>query len=1008
MNEIIQKRYHENPEVLHLGTLPPHNDFIPFGPEQDPFAPREGSARYHSLNGNWKFRYYEDPRQIEPDLPQLFARGEAEEIPVPSCWQLQGYDAPQYINTRYPFPFDPPYVPDRNPTGVYHRSLSLHKQAGRAYHLVFDGVDSCFYLWVNDCFVGYSQVSHTTTEFDLTDRLQDGENTLTVAVLKWCDGSYLECQDKWRLSGIFRDVYLLERAADGIRSYRVDATPAEDLKTAEVRLTLDTGSAGTAALYTPDGTLLEERPFGAGASAEVCFPVEQPHLWSAESPALYRLVIKAGDEVIGEEVGIRRLCVENGVFLVNGRPIKMKGVNRHDFSEIGGATVTVAEMERDLQLMKQLNVNTIRTSHYPNCPVFARLCDRYGFYLVAEADLESHGSISGCDLYVDGHSSKQGMAYVVALPIFRQAILDRVERLVLRDINRPCVMMWSLGNESGYSAAMRDAGNWVHQTDPGRLLHYESSWVTLPNDDVEDVCDVMSRMYFSLDDTRTYLHTEEAKRPLFLCEYSHAMGNGPGDLEDYWQIFYSDPHYIGGCVWEWNDHGILRGITPDGRKQYAYGGDYGEAAHDGNFCIDGLVLPDRRLKPGAYEMKNVYRPLRVCRTPEGDFRVTNTMDFTAAEDAVTLAYEITADGKVLHTGTLPLQLPAQSSVLLSVPDAACPPPDSFIRFITLRKGAAPNFGAVDQESVLGTEQISLRPAEPCCPAAPQGAGVKVTEDTPLVLRVEGDGFVCVCDKTTGLPASIRRNGVELLQRPMTFCLKRAPIDNDMVIESSWKELFLDHLQVKVYAMDWSEADGAVCLTSRLALGSMVHKPVCRLDQTVTIHPDGSLGFRSQVEVGPIHTDLPRFGIHFALASGFDRVYYYGMGPFENYADKHQASYFGRFETTPEQMFTNYLRPQETGSHMHCRSAALQSDEGTLQITGEPEFCLQVLPYSVESLCAARHSDELQKTGLTEVYLDYRQHGIGSESCCTTMPRCYRFEEKQFSFGFRLNFVDPIV
>lgn len=1000
MNEIIRNQYHQDPTVLHLGTLAPHNDFIPFAPDQDPFAFRQTSARYHSLNGVWQFLYYDDPRRMDPDPEARFAAGDCDTMPVPACWQLHGYDAPQYINTRYPFPYDPPYVPDADPTGVYHRTFSLDKQAGRRYHLVFDGVDSCFYLWVNGKFAGYSQVSHTTSEFDVTDLLTHGENDLTVAVLKWCDGSYLECQDKWRLSGIFRDVYLLERAENGLRSYTVDALPAADLRSAVVSLTLDSGADGIVALYDPQGRLLQEQPFCAGENARVRFALDAPVLWSAESPALYRLVLTAQDEVVGEEVGIRRAEVQNGVFLLNGRPIKMKGVNRHDFSETEGATVTMEEMERDLQLMKQLNVNTIRTSHYPNCPDFLRLCDRYGFYLIDEADLESHGSIAGYDLRVDGRSFRQGMAGLVSHPEYRQPILDRVQRLVLRDRNRPCVLLWSLGNESGYSAAMRDAALWVKQTDPSRPVHYEASWITLPDADVEDVCDVMSRMYFSLEDTREYLYTEQARRPLFLCEYSHAMGNGPGDLEDYWQIFYSDPHYMGGCVWEWNDHGILRGVTPDGRKRYAYGGDYGEAAHDGNYCIDGLVLPDRRLKPGAFEMKNVYRPLRVTSTPEGDFRIRNTLDFTSAEDALDLVYEITADGRVLHRGTVPLTLAAGATTLVHIPETQDPPPDSYIRFITLRKGAE-SYGSVEEETVLGTEQFCLRPALPEAPHMPQGPGVRVTRDTPLELQIEGAGMRWVYDKTTALVRSACRNGQELLARPMTHCLFRAPIDNDMNLTAGWKDLFLDKLQAKIYRCTHTEERGTVQVHTRLALGSMIHRPVCRLDQTLTFYPDGSLGCRMEVCADSLHTALPRFGVHFALTPDHDRVQYYGMGPFENYIDKHQASYMGRFHTTPEAMFTDYIRPQETGSHAHCREALLPGDKGTVCITGEPEFSLQVLPYSAQALAAARHSDELQKTGLTEVYIDYRQHGIGSESCCTTLPPRYRFEEKNFSFAFRI-------
>lgn len=1001
MKEILQKRYHESPEVLHLGTVPPHNDFVPFGLAQDPFADRKTSERYHSLNGMWQFRYYDDPRRIEENIEEYFERGECDQIPVPACWQMHGYDTPQYINTRYPFPFDPPYVPDQNPTGVYQRRFSLKKQAGKRYHLVFEGVDSCFYLWVNGDFVGYSQVSHSTSEFDVSNWLIEGENRITAAVLKWCDGSYLECQDKWRMSGIFRDVYLLERSECAILSYRVETLLSDDFQSAKVCLSIDTQTEGKAVLFSPQGVEIDQQSFTADSRAKVCFTVKYPKLWNAEMPNLYRMILKTENECIGEEVGIRHICVKNGIFKLNGRAIKMKGVNRHDFSETGGASVTQAEMEHDLQLMKQLNVNTIRTSHYPNSPMFTRLCDRYGFYVVDEADLESHGSISGCDLRIDGHSSKQGMAYVVALPIFYNAVQDRIQRLVQRDINRPCVVMWSLGNESGYSTAMKDGADWIHQTDESRPVHYETSWLTLPNDEVQDVCDVMSRMYFSLENTANYLHCEEAKRPLFLCEYSHAMGNGPGDLEDYWQIFYSDAHYMGGCVWEWNDHGILQGVTPEGKKCYAYGGDHSQLPNDGNFCIDGLVFPDRRLKPGAYEMKNVYRPLRVSRTPEGMFRVTNTMDFTPAEDVLELAYEITVGGMRKHEGVVPLSLPAQSSVLISIAQAQEAPEDSYIRFITLRKGAQIQFGSVAQEDILGCDQILLCEQTPKPVEAPQGSAVRVMRETLLELEAQAAEFVCVFDKTTGLLSQVCHQGQPLLRSPMTYCLERAPIDNDVIIRKSWDDLFLQDLRVKVYDIDWHEQGGAIYLKSKIALGSAVHKPVCRLCQTVVLYPDGTIDCEAAVQVEEIHTALPRFGVHFSLDSDFNDIHYYGMGPFESYSDKHQASYMGIFDATVNQMFTDYVRPQETGSHMKCRYAVLKSHKNKVEIQGNPEFCLQVLPYTVQMLRSTAHSHELKQSGFTEVYLDYRQHGIGSESCCTTMPRKHRFDERQFLFKFRL-------
>ena len=1010
MQELIEKRYHEDYAALHLGALPPANYFIPFAPGQDPFAARETSAFFTSLNGDWQFAYYPSPRAAAagwPALRERFAAGRAATIPVPSCWQLHGYGAPQYLNTRYPFPFDPPYVPDDDPTGVYHRRFTAALRPGRRLHLVFEGVDSCFYLYINDRFAGYSQVSHSPTAFDITDFVTDGENTLTVAVLQWCDGSYLECQDKWRLSGIFRDVYLLDRPAGGLTAYRLTAGLAADGSGA-VCLSWDNVPAesagglpceGEAVLTDPDGAELARVPFTEGLPLTI--PVAHARPWSAEDPALYHLTLTACGETVGEQVGFRRMELRGGVLYLNGTAIKLRGVNRHDFSPTGGATVTVAEMERDLQLMKACNVNAIRTSHYPNSPVFVQLCDRYGFYLIDEADLESHGSNDGCGLFIDGKQQKQGLAYVVSLPGFAPAIRDRVERLVRRDLNRPCVLMWSLGNESGYSAAMRDAGRWVKRFDPTRALHYEQSWLRMPGDNAEDVCDVMSRMYYSLEECELYLGQEYAKRPLFLCEYSHAMGNGPGDLEDYWRIFYRDPHYLGGCVWEWCDHGLLEGEGLTGKPHYTYGGDHGEDIHDGNYCIDGLVTPDRKPKPGTWEMKNVYRPLRAERTPEGAFRLWNMTDFTPSDRLFRLWYERTENGAVAGRGELKVSIPPQGSVLVTVPGCDAPAPGTDLRLIAARPDAADPFAPVSDDGVLGYQQFTLCPAAPAPDPVPDPAAAPLRcEPEGEGQRVSGDGWTWTLDRT-GLPVQFSRGGRDWLAAPARYCLWRAPIDNDMLIRPQWEKLGLDRLQVKCYRTASHLGPDGVTVTAELSLGRAVFQPVCRIAQTVVIAPDGALRLQAQVQVGPTHCALPRFGVHFALDPAFDTLRYFGCGPFESYADKHQASWRGIFAGPVAGQFVDYIRPQDNSAHMGCRWADIGGAAGVLHVQGQPEFSCTVTPYAAESLTAAAHSDEIAPTGNTEVYLDYRQHGIGSESCCTTLPDRYRFEEKTFTFAVRL-------
>ncbi len=660
--EITGVRYHETFDCCHINTEEPRNYYIPFAPGEDAFEKREASSCFQLLSGDWDFRYLDSYQELAELNGESLWAGSGR-IRVPGCWQMQGYDKPQYVNSRYPIPFDPPFVPDDTPVGIYRRSFSLDRKPDRDYLLTLEGVDSCYYLYVNDVFVGYSQVSHNMSEFDLTAYLRDGENTLVIAVLKWCNGTYLECQDKWRLSGIFRDVYLLERPKERVRSYHVHTDLNEDFSKACVRVELD-GTPGLTGevsfdrnaricVWSGEGDMSSERvnvadmgseftdrvPFSLNEKGrgEVLFTCENPQLWSAEKPALYDLEILTQHEKIGEKVGIRSVCVKKNRFLVNGKNIRFKGVNRHDFSALNGAAVTRKEMWHDLCLMKKLNINAVRTSHYPNAPEFVQMCDRLGLYLLEEADIEAHGSASASLCYSDPEgirTGKQGMAMVVSMPEFQEQLKDRVRGMIFRDFNRPSVLIWSLGNEAGYSKFVKEAGEEAMRLDPGRPLHYESVRWRYDRTELQDIFPMCSKMYPSLEWMEDYIGSEGQRRPMVLCEYSHAMGNGPGDLEDYWKIIYSDDCFMGGFVWEWADHGIDLGETDEHGTTYAYGGDFGEDIHDGNFCIDAMVGPKREVNSSSLEVKSVYRPIRVrcVSAAQGLFIFYNTMDFTRSED----------------------------------------------------------------------------------------------------------------------------------------------------------------------------------------------------------------------------------------------------------------------------------------------------------------------------------------------------------------------------------------
>ncbi|MDR1438573.1 MAG: hypothetical protein LBJ10_00720, partial [Clostridiales bacterium] len=697
--------YHEDPSTLHVGCEPPRAYYVPFESKEAALSGRrEDSKRFLPLSGDWRFRYCASPHEVgdafwdcalgapAPGIgqpggsapgcgasPVGGADGFAS-IKVPGCWQTQGYDRHQYTNVKYPIPCDPPFVPDENPCGAYAREFELSAgDAGGRLYLNFEGVDSCFYLWVNGHFAGYSQVSHSTSEFDITGLAREGRNTVAALVLKWCDGTYLEDQDKLRMSGIFRDAYILARPAGHVRDLSVETKLAGDLSSAEISLALEwaedaggragdagaacgewagTGDAGgrragsaagaktaTCALLDPSGREIASRQGARGGAA---FTVGAPLLWSAESPNLYTLVIDTGDEAISQPVGIRRVEAKGGVLYLNNANIKLKGVNRHDSDPVTGCAISEGQLLRDLALMKRHNVNAIRTSHYPNAPWAYQLYDRLGFYVIGESDIESHGAMAiygakceGSYFELTGKDHSYGAFCFDER--FGEAMLDRVRRNVISNRNSPSVIMWSLGNESGYGPNLERAAAWARAYDPSRLVHYEGSIAEMDghSNDVSSI-GVYSRMYAPVEAIEKYFGERMLSKPFIQCEFAHAMGNGPGDLEDYYRLIYKHDGFAGGFVWEWCDHAAYMGRTADGRDKYFYGGDFGEFPHDGNFCMDGLVYPDRRPHTGLLELKNAARPLRALRYDgaSGALELRNTLDFTNAKDALAVRLSV--------------------------------------------------------------------------------------------------------------------------------------------------------------------------------------------------------------------------------------------------------------------------------------------------------------------------------------------------------------------------------
>lgn len=990
------KPYYENPSILHVGTMENRAYYIPASPDNAPFsAPREQSDRFQLLSGAWEFAYYHRPSEVPEDFYQPGAvQSGFDRIQVPSVWQNLGYDLPQYTNLRYPIPYDPPYVPRDNPCGAYLRTFTADPCGMRSY-LNFEGVDSCFYVWLNGRFVGYSQVSHSTSEWDVTDFLVSGENTLAVLVLKWCDATYLEDQDKFRSSGIFRDVYLLYRPQNHIRDYFVKTKRSGD--EAEISVSFDFADSAMPVRYTLlDGeTMLDQ---GEAVGDAIRLQIENPHLWNAEDPYLYTLVLETAEESITEQVGIRDVEVRDGVVRVNDRPIKIHGVNRHDSSPFDGPAVSYAHMENDLRIMKQHNVNAIRTSHYPNAPEFYRMCDRYGFYLIDEADLETHGQGS---IYRSGDD--ESMTLFVHDPVWRDAVVDRIQRLVTRDKNRPCVVIWSMGNESWFGQNLEEAVAWTKAYDDSRLVHYENLGSPRGYQIDPSGLDLHSRMYASTGEVDDYF-AQGNQKPFIQCEFTHAMGNSPGDLEDYFALMEKHDGFVGGLVWEFCDHAVYLGRTPDGRKKYAYGGDCGEFPHDSNFCADGLVSADRTVHTGMLEFKNVFRPARLVDFDAEAHTITlrNKLDFLPLGQKATVRYTFTQDGATVAQGEITdpavLDIAPHETKTVRL-DAQWP--DEGYCYLKIEYIQRADEAILHSGDSLGFDQVELpsrnreigRLIE--ADTVRRGQPVEVREDDRFLI-LSGENFRYLFDKESGAFDSLVYAQSALLTRPMHFHIWRAPTDNDGKIAPVWREAGYDRTVIRTYENRWSKlADGSVQIDTEFSVGAIFIQWILKARASWTVSPDGEIQLTATGDTNPVMPFLPRFGIRTSLPKELSQVAYFGFGPFESYIDKHQASWVDRFVTTVDDLHVDYFHPQENGSHHACRYLRMTDADGLqpgLEAYCKDEtFAFHASRYTEEELTAKRHNYALEKAPDIELCLDARQSGIGSGSCGPQLLPQYRLE-----------------
>ena len=1012
---MIVPKYFEDFEHLHVNTMPNRAYYIPASRRMDDMVEnRAASDRFFLLSGDWKFRYFTSVYDVKEEF---FAEGydtsAFETIPVPSVWQNYGHDRHQYTNVRYPFPVDPPYVPYENPCGAYVRTFTWKKQAEapRAF-LNFEGVDSCFYVWMNGSFVGYSQVSHSTSEFDVTDFLKEGTNTIAVLVLKWCDGSYLEDQDKFRMSGIFRDVYLLARPEKGIRDYFVKAAPDASYQNGEVSVALTWNDGepqeGTAKLFDAENHLVAEAVLGGDA---VQMNVKDVHLWNAEQPYLYTLVLETAGEVITDHVGIREIHTKDGVLYLNGVKIKFHGTNRHDSDPVTGFAISLAQIKKDLKLMKEHNINAIRTSHYPNAPYCYQLYDRLGFYVIDEADNESHGTEAIYSNYTAWEEYAKNWNKLIANnPVFTEATVDRTQRCVERDKNRPSVVIWSMGNECAYGCTFEAALKWTKEFDPTRLTHYESArYVDDPKKYDYSNIDLYSRMYPSLEEIKKEL-AEYGDKPYIMCEYCHAMGNGPGDLEDYFELIHSEEKMCGGFIWEWCDHAIDMGKTIEGKKMYAYGGDHNEYPHDGNFCMDGLVYPDRTPHTGLMEFKNVYRPVRVTGfDPEkGILTIKNYMNFVNLKDYLTLGYEVLLDGEVTERGTitdeevLNLAAGCETAVPLKI---TVPEHGKCTLKVTCYQKHATEM--LPEHFALGFEEIAVHTADDQNQKVkemmqqPEGRSAFGWKEDDHFLTVSTEKFCYTYDKFTGLFAELCYGNQNLLDRPMELNIWRAPTDNDRNIKNIWMRAQYDRTVTRAYETTAKEENGRVEIETEFSISSPALQRI--LDGVIrwNVYGDGTLDVHVEAKKDPVFPVLPRFGLRLFLPKSFEKLTYCGLGPVESYVDKHRASYHGVFTSTVAEQQEDYIRPQENGSHYDCDYASLASDRAVLTAVGEKTFSFQASIYTQEELTEKAHNYELMPCGSTVFCIDYRQAGIGSASCGPMLLEKYQLKETEIEFAVRL-------
>lgn len=1003
-------RYYEDLSILHDNTMPMRSYYIPASQKMNTLIEhREDSDRFQLLNGVWKFQYYKSVYDLKEAFYRTsFNTKNFDDITVPGVWQIAGYDSPQYTNIRYPFPFDPPYLPQDIPCGAYVRKFTYHENidAPKIY-LNFEGVDSCFFVWLNGKYTGYSQVPHATAEFDVTEFLKEGENTIAVLVLKWCDGSYLEDQDKFRMNGIFRDVYLLKRPERAIWDYHITTQIKENTAKIKLNVTFDFSIPVSVTIENQARAVVATGTISDDGSIE--FKIPNPTLWNTEHPYIYTLTLQSSYETIVDYIALRTIEIRDKVIYFNGQKIKFRGVNRHDSDPETGFTVSVPQIKKDLSLMKQHNFNSIRSSHYPNAPYFYQMCDLYGFMVIEEADIEAHGPYM---LYrkedTDYNRFKRWNEKIADDPIWEESILDRVQHMVQRDKNRFCIVMWSMGNESAYGCNFEKALRWTKKFDPCRLTQYESA--RYRNYDVTydySNLDLYSRMYPAMNEIEEYLE-EDGSKPFLLVEYCHSMGNGPGDLEDYFQLIQKDDRMCGGFVWEWCDHAIAHGKTESGKTIYYYGGDHDEELHDGNFCMDGLVFPDRTPHTGILEYKNVYRPVRVVSYDQetGKLVLHNYLDFDDLKDYLDIRFEVIKDGlSTVQKGKLsPFSVMPHTDGVTELNVTIPSEGKIYLKLIYRLKKETPflkkNFILGFDEILLKNEDGRNQMALSWLKKTDQVKEIRVHE-TDTEVTINSKDFTYTLDRRTGLFEQMQFSDRNYLIHPMELNIWRAPTDNDMYLKSKWKKARYDKAYTRAYTVETIQNMHGIFIVSHVAVVADSIQKILDITINWKIDNDGKLSSVMYAEKDDEFPVLPRFGIRMFLDKRLKNVSFYGMGPQESYRDKHQGAYHALFRTKINDLHEDYIRPQENGSHFDCDYVVFSAAQFGIAAAAEKPFSFNASCYTQEKLEDTAHNYELEKSDSIVFCLDYALNGIGSNSCGPALLEKYQFDDTSFQLEFTL-------